>query len=104
MSDIFHEVDEDVRRDKTADLWRRYQTPIFVVAFLIIAATGTYSYFQDTRLKAAEAANARFQAATALANEGKNAEAAAAFDALVKDSPAGYVALARIRAAELTPR
>jgi hypothetical protein len=103
MSDIFHEVDEDVRRDKTADLWRRYQTPIFVGAFLIVAATGAYSYFQDTRLKAAEAANARFQAATALANEGKNAEAAAAFDALVKESPAGYAALARIRAAEVRP-
>ena len=103
MSDIFHEVDEDVRRDKTADLWRRYQTPIFVGAFLIVAATGAYSYFQDTRLKAAEAANARFQAAASLANEGKNAEAAAAFDALAKDAPAGYAALARIRAAEVRP-
>ena len=35
MSDIFHEVDEDVRRSKTEDLWRRYQTPVYVVAFLI---------------------------------------------------------------------
>ncbi|MFM8646649.1 MAG: hypothetical protein ACKOB7_02530, partial [Methylocystis sp.] len=33
----------------------------------------------------------------------KNAEAAAAFDALAKDSPAGYAALARIRAAEVRP-
>jgi hypothetical protein len=35
MSDIFQEVDEDVRRDKAADLWGKYQTPIFVIAFLI---------------------------------------------------------------------
>jgi hypothetical protein len=103
MSDIFQEVDEDVRQDKVADLWRRYQTPIFVVAFLIVAATGAWSYYQDKRLKAAEAANARFVAAVQLAEEGKNAEAAAAFDAIARDAPKGYAALARIRAAEARP-
>lgn len=101
MSDIFHEVDEDVRRDKAEDLWRKYQTPIFVIAVLIVAATGAWSYYQDKRLKAAEAANARFVAAVALADEGKNAEAAAAFDAVAKDAPKGYATLARIRAAEV---
>ena len=103
MSDIFHEVDEDVRRDKAADLWRRYQTPIFVVAFLIVVATGAYSYFQNKRQQAAEAANARFEAAVALVAEGKAAEAAAAFDALAREAPPGYAALARIRAAEARP-
>lgn len=103
MSDIFHEVDEDVRRDKAEDLWRRYQTPLFVVALLIIAAIGAWSYYQDKRLKAAESANARFVAAVALAEEGKNADAAAAFDAIAKDGPKGYVTLARIRAAEIRP-
>ena len=103
MSDIFHEVDEDVRRDKAAEFWRRYQTPIFVVAFLIVAATGAWSYYQDKRQKAAEAANDRYVAAVALADEGKSAEAAAAFDALAKDGPKGYAALARIRAAEARP-
>lgn len=103
MSDIFQEVDEDVRRDRAAEFWRRYQTPIFVAAFLIVAATGAWSYYQDKRLKSAEAANARFEAAVALANEGKNAEAAAAFDAIAKDGPKGYAALARIRAAEARP-
>jgi hypothetical protein len=103
MSDIFHEVDEDVRRDKAADLWRRFQTPIFVIAFLIVAATGAYSYFQSKRQQAAETANARFEAAVALADEGKTAEAAAAFDALAREAPPGYAALARIRAAEARP-
>jgi hypothetical protein len=103
MSDIFHEVDEDVRRDRAAEFWRRYQTPIFVGAFLIVAATGAWSYFQEKRLKAAEAANDRYVAAVKLAEEGKNAEAAAAFDALAKDGPRGYAALARIRAAEVRP-
>lgn len=101
MSDIFQEVDEDVRRDKAAELWRRYQTPILIVAVLIVAATGAWSYYQTNRIKAAEAANARFETAVALANEGKTQEAVAAFDALAKDGPKGYAGLARIRAAEL---
>lgn len=103
MSDIFHEVDEDVRRSKTEELWRRYQTPVFVVAFLIVAATGAWSYYQDKRLKEAEEANARFVAAVALADAGKNAEAAAAFDAIAKGGAKGYATLARIRAAEARP-
>jgi hypothetical protein len=99
MTDIFHEVDEDVRRDKLVNLWRRYQTPIFVIAFLIVAATGGWTYYENERLKAAEAANARYQAATALARDGKRAEAVAAFEAIAKDGPKGYAALARLRAA-----
>ncbi len=99
MSDIFHEVDEEVQRDKIAKLWTRYQTPIFVVAFLIVAATGAFTYYENTRVKAAEAANARFQAAAQLAHEGKTQEAVAAFEALAKDGPRGYSALGRLRAA-----
>ncbi|WP_018264945.1 tetratricopeptide repeat protein [Methylosinus sp. LW4] len=100
MSDIFHEVDEDVRRDKAANLWKRYQTPVFVGAFLVVVATGVYSFYESNRLKTAEAANLRFDAAAALATDGKDAEAVAAFEALAKDSPRGYATLARMRAAE----
>jgi hypothetical protein len=99
MSDIFHEVDEDVRRDKVVSFWKRYQTPIFVIAFLIVAATGGWSYYQNEHLKAAEAANERYRAAEALAHDGKREEAVAAFQALAKDGPKGYASLARLRTA-----
>jgi hypothetical protein len=100
MSDIFEEVDEEVQRDKLAKLWSRYKTPIFVVAGLIVAATGAWSYYSGERTKAAEAANTRFLAAVALADEGKSAEAVAAFEAIAKDAPKGYATLARLRGAE----
>jgi len=99
MSDIFHEVDEDVRRDRVVNFWKRYQTPIFVIAFLIVAATGAWSYYQNERLKAAEAANERYRAASASAQDGKRQEAIAAFEALAKDGPKGYASLARLRSA-----
>lgn len=100
MSDIFREVDEDVRREKAADLWRRYQTPVFVGAFLIVAATAVWSFYETNRVKTAEAANVRFDAAAALSSQGKSAEAIAAFEAIAKDAPKGYATLARLRAAE----
>lgn len=100
MSDIFREVDEDVQRDKVENFWHRYQTPIFVVAGLIVAATGAWSYYSSERTKAAEAANTRFLAAVAVADAGKTAEAVAAFDAIAKTAPKGYATLARLRGAE----
>jgi hypothetical protein len=100
MSDIFREVDEEVQREKVETLWSRYQTPVFVIAGLIVAATGAWNYYASEKLKAAEAANVRFMAAVALADSGKDAEAVAAFEALAKDAPKGYAALARLRGAE----
>ena len=99
MSDIFHEVDEELERDKIESLWARYQTPIFVLAVLIVAATGAWSYYSTQRAKEAEAANARYAAAAALADAGKGADAYAAFDAMAKSAPKGYASLARLRAA-----
>jgi hypothetical protein len=100
MSDIFREVDEDVQRDKVENFWKRYQTPIFVIAALIVAATAAWSYYTSERTKAAEAANTRFLAAVELADSGKSAEAVAAFDEIVKSGAKGYATLARLRGAE----
>ncbi|PWB83336.1 MAG: hypothetical protein C3F11_07080, partial [Methylocystaceae bacterium] len=100
MSDIFREVDEDVRREKAANLWKRYQTPVFATAFIIVAATAALSYLESNRVKTAEAANVRFESAATLARQGKREEALAAFEALAKDAPKGYATLARLRAAE----
>jgi hypothetical protein len=100
MSDIFREVDEDVQRDKVENLWKRYQTPVIVLAVLIVAGTGAWSYYKTEHTRQAEAANARFLAAVADADAGKTAEAVAAFDAISKNGPPGYATLARLRGAE----
>lgn len=100
MSDIFREVDEEVRRDNVAKLWSRYKTAVFVTAFLVAAATGAWRFYEDNRIKTAEAANVRFQSASNLARQGKRDEAIEAFEAIAKDAPKGYAALARLRVAE----
>ncbi|MDB5641378.1 MAG: hypothetical protein JWN07_695, partial [Hyphomicrobiales bacterium] len=36
MADIFREIDEELRRDKAAKVWDRYQKPIVALAVLIV--------------------------------------------------------------------
>ena len=95
MSDIFQEVDEEVRRDKAVEFWTKHQNKLLAVALLIVLATGGYRFWQYRQAKAAEAAGAAFQNALRLDGEGKSDEAQAALGALQKASPRGYAALSR---------
>jgi len=99
MSDIFREVDEDVRRDQAAEFWKKYQNYIIGAVVALLLATGGWRLYEWRRLQAAETAGAQFENALALAREGKSGEADAAFSKIAADAPAGYAILARLSAA-----
>jgi hypothetical protein len=102
MSDIFQEVDEEVRRDKAVEFWTKYQNYVLALALVIIVATGGYRYWQYHELQAAQAAGAAFQEALRLDADGKPDEAQSALAALQKQAPRGYVNLSRFVDAALT--
>ncbi len=105
MTDIFHEIDEDLRRERFRRLWDRFGIYLIIAVVLVIAGTAGYSGYRWWVQEQAQAASVRFQAAVKLADAGQHQEAEAAFTALAKDAPAGYRALARFRAAgELATR
>lgn len=99
MSDIFREVDEEVRQDQALALWNKYQNLIIAIALLVIAATAGWRVYDHFRTRAAEEAGVKYEAASVLARDGKSTEAIAAWNALIKDAPQGYALLARMRAA-----
>lgn len=99
MADIFHEVDEEVRRDQLKKLWDRYSLLIIAVAVLIVAGIGAWRGYEYYVAKKAAAAGAAFESAVTLSEQGKHAEAEAAFAKVVAEAPAGYRLLARFRAA-----
>jgi hypothetical protein len=103
MSDIIREVDEELRREKLANIWKNYGGYIAAGAFLIVAATAGWRGYEYYAEKQAEAASARFASAQKLAADAsKNDEAKAAFDGLIKDSPYAYKLLSRFaNAAEI---
>ncbi len=101
MSDIFQEVDEEVRRDKAAEFWKKHQNLIIGAAALIVLATAGFRFYENRRLEAEQAAGAAFQQALALDRDGKGAEADAAMAKLAADAPRGYQTLARLAEAAI---
>jgi hypothetical protein len=99
VSDIFHEVDEEVRREQLKKLWERYSVYIVSLAILIIAAVAGWRAYEYYEAKKSAAAGAAFEAAATLAEQGKHAEADAAFAKIAGEAPGGYRVLARLRAA-----
>ena len=99
MSELFDEVDEEVRRDQLKKLWDRYSIYIVAGALLIIAAVGGWRGYQYLEAKKAAEAGSAFDAAFGLSEQNKHAEAEAAFNNLAATAPSGYRTLARLRAA-----
>jgi hypothetical protein len=99
MSDIFQEVDEEVRRDKAAEFWKKYQNLILAAAALVVLASAGFRYWQYEREKAQQAAGDQFQQALAALDGGKLDEAKAGFDTIAATGPSGYRALAEMAAA-----
>lgn len=98
-NEFIREVDEEYRRDRIAEVWRRYNGVIVALAVLVIAAVGGWRYWQHVERTRAEAAAARYQEALRLDQDGKGEEAAQTLRGLTSDSAAGYRLLARFRLA-----
>ena len=99
MSDIFREVDEDLRREQLRKLWDRFAPYVIGMAVLIVVVTAGYRGWEYWKLRQAQASGDRFLAALQLADQGKHAEAITALQAIEKDGSGGYPVLAAFRIA-----
>jgi hypothetical protein len=99
VSELFDEVDEDVRREQLKRVWDRYSVYIVAAALLFIAAVGGWRGYEYVEAKKAAEAGAAFDKAAELSEANKHAEAEAAFNSLAASAPSGYRTLARLRAA-----
>lgn len=99
MTDFIREVEEEYRRDKAIEAWKRYQNWIIGLAIIIVIAAGGWRYWQSQQRLAAEVAGAQFENAVQFAREGKGREAEQAFLEVARSGPKGYAVLARFRAA-----
>ena len=99
MSELFDEVDEDVRRDQLKKLWDKYSIFIVAAALLVVAGVAGWRGYQYVETKKAAEASVAFDKAVELSEASKHAEAEAAFNSLAATAPSGYRMLARLRAA-----
>jgi hypothetical protein len=99
VSDIFQEVDEEVRREQFQKLWARYQGFVIAAAVLVVLAVAGWRTYDWWETKQAAEAGAAFEQAIALSAQGKHAEAEAAFSKIAQDTTTTYRTLALVRAA-----
>lgn len=102
MTDIFQEVNEDMRRERAQKLWAKYSNYIIGAAAAVVIGVSGFVAYQHYQQQQNEATGTRFQDAIALAQGAKTTEAASALSALVKDGTPGYQTLARFRLAAET--
>lgn len=99
MSDIFREIDEEVRREQFMKLWERYGNLLIAACVVLVVAVAGWRIYEWQQNEKAAAAGAKFETAVALASQGKTKEAEEAFGKLATDGTASYRMLAKFREA-----
>ncbi|MGE5271995.1 MAG: tetratricopeptide repeat protein [Thiohalocapsa sp.] len=100
MSDIFREIEDELRRDNLLQLWQRYWKYAVGVVVLALLVAGAVVAWRDYQASQREAQAARYSGALALVRDGKDAEAAKLFGELAQHG-GGYAVLAGFEEAEL---
>lgn len=101
LSDIFQEIDEEIRRDRVADLWKRYGNYVVAAAAVVVVATVAVVGWREYRDRQHRAQAAVFLQAMDQAARGDADAAKATFGRLAKEGDAGYATLARLQEAAL---
>lgn len=102
MSDIFQEIDEDLRRERLLGFWRRYGTAVVALSLGVLVGIGGYIGWRDYTSSRLDANAEALAAAAQLVTENKQAEAAKAFADLADQTGGSYGDLARMNAAAAT--
>ena len=100
MSDIFREIDEELRRDNLLKLWSKYGRYVLGLALVAVVVAGGVVAWRDHLLSERQKQSTRYAEALALAAGGKEAEAAKLF-AVIAGEGGGYAALAPFEEAAL---
>jgi hypothetical protein len=96
MTDIFREVEEDLRRARIEALWKRFGNYIVAAAVVLVLAVGGWRYWSHLEDERAAAMGARLEEAVKLAKDNKPDEAERTLQTIVADAPSGYRVLARL--------
>jgi hypothetical protein len=100
VSDIFREIDEELRRDNLLKLWSRYGRYVIAAAGAVLLVAGGVAAWRNHELSLRQAEATRYAGALNLAEAGKTADAVKVFAAIAGEG-GGYGLLARFEEAGL---
>jgi hypothetical protein len=96
VSDIFQEVDEELRRENYAKLWARFGKYVIALAVLLVVGTAAVWRWNEYRLHQRQTEGALYASALDLARQGKDKDAADAFASIARQAGGGHAVLARL--------
>ncbi len=99
MSDIFQEVDEDVRKDKALSLWSRYGRLLIGSVIGVILTTAGWQLWSSLQLNQRQADAEQFLIGVGLMSANQHGDAVAIFKQISENSGKGYTALAMLQRA-----
>lgn len=97
MADIFHEVEEEVRRERWEKLWKQYGNYLIGLVALVVAGVAGWQGWQRYELSQREAASTEFVNAMSMADAGGLEDAQTIFESLAADGPDGYQTVAKFQ-------
>lgn len=101
MSDLFREVDEEIRHERYMRLWKRYGPWAIGAAVALVLVVAGYQGWQAYTRDRAMSAAADYAAALDKAEAGNSQAAIKALGPLAESGPEGYRLVAKFRRAEL---
>ncbi|WP_108659734.1 tetratricopeptide repeat protein [Acuticoccus kandeliae] len=99
MSDIFHEVEEDLRRERMKKAWDRYGIYVLGAAVLIVLVTAGWRGYEAWRVSSERAAGETYIEVLDQVQGAGTESTAQALEQYADSAPAGYAMLAKFRAA-----
>ncbi len=99
MSDIFREVDEDLRSESFQKLWDKYGRLLIGAAVGVVVVTAVWQGWTNWQRTQNEADGERYMAAAQIAARGQSGAAIAMLEQFEAEAGPGYVTLARLQRA-----
>jgi len=99
VSELFDEIDEEMRAERLAKLWKEYAPYVIGVMAVVLAGVGGWRYYTYLEAEKSAKVSVVFDRAVILSEQNNHADAEALFNELSATAPKGYRSLARLHAA-----
>mgnify|MGYP000929540639 CR=1 FL=1 len=103
-TDIFSEIDEDLRRQKLERIWKTHGRTILVVGALLLLASGAYAYWQGRQMTRLEAATATLTTSLQKLKDDNREAILGELSAFAPTAPEGQARLAKLYASTLADK
>ena len=101
MSDIFQEIDEDLRQDKVARLWKAYGKYLVALAVFIILVIAGYRFIEHKNEKNREQTSELYELASETGRSGDKKAAIELLSDEMFDENRGYSIISKLKKAAL---